>query len=211
MDASRYLGFFLLLYTLQSYIPISYMAGIGTTIEDLESLGKNQVSFANYQKLGFLHGEEVISDADVSKARMQFLQMEPDHDRVMTGYMGLSLRYSYYAMDAFRRQRPDELVLDLAIAGEARVSTNTRTTKNFVNRLSALASRDAPPTTNLATRLGRSYRLRREIVQGSAPASINLKELREFSDCIRTVIMSALSQRRLAKTDFCALLDGGLP
>lgn len=207
--AVDYLDFFLLIYSLISGHPVTTTMGIGTTLDNINSLSAKRVSFPNFEKIHVL-GEH--KDAFLSKpileAKKRFLQLLPDRQRIMESPLGLALTYYYFAVRASRR-RLEEAVINLMIAGEALLCTETtETRKTLPRRLSTLIVENETEKAVISRRMYKLYGLRSGIVHGGGKKP-SLDDVRTLFDYVRRALERSLSLRQLSKKELVAKLDSG--
>jgi len=205
--ARDYLDFFLLIYSLASGQPVNTTMGIGTTLNDLSSLGAERISFPNFEKIHVLgeHAEKFLSKP-ILDAKQRFLQLLPDRQRIMESSLGLALRYYYYAVLASRR-RLEEAVIHLMIAAEALLCTDTKKiSMKLSRRLSTLIAENETEKAEIFKKMRDFYRLRSGIVHGGGKRS-SRSDLKILFNYVRRGIECGLSLRHLSKEELVAKLD----
>lgn len=205
--AQNYLDFFVLIYSLVSGQPVTTRMGIGTTLNDLSSLGANRISFPSFEKIHVLgeHKDNFLSKP-ILKAKERFLQLLPNRQRIMESPLGLALIYYYLAVLASRR-RLEEAVIHLMIASEALLCTETtKIRENLSRRLSALVAEDEAEKGEILRKMRKLYELRCGIVHGGGkkPSRNDVKILFNY---VRRVVERGLSLRNLSKEELVAKLD----
>jgi len=98
--ATSYLELFLLTCALTSDISATYRNVIGTTISSLNDLGKQSV--IGYEKIHVLN-ENIQSPINkpILLAKGRFRELEEDRQEIIDSYLGLALRYYYFALQAY--------------------------------------------------------------------------------------------------------------
>jgi len=203
--AVSYMDFFLLMYALTSGTPATHFVGSGIEISKLGELGKERVSFSGYEKVTVLH-EDMQSELSkpILLAKDRFLQLEADRKRIMNEYIGLALRYYYYAVQANSRGRFAEVVVDLAIAAEVLFSKEKPFTSNLKRRLSSFIVDDKTEREEIKKRIDDFYVLRGLIVHGIKKISWKkdtLDDVRIVSGYVRKAIDKALSLKLYTKDE----------
>jgi len=205
--ARDYLDFFLLIYSLASGQPVTTTMGIGTTLNDLSSLGAERISFPNFEKIHVL-GEytENFLSKPILDAKERFLQLLPDRQRIMENPLGLALRYYYYAVLASRR-RLEDAVIHLMIAAEVLLcERDDKKTKTLSSRLSTLIAENEKEKTEVSKKMRKLYGLRSGIVHGGGKRP-SLGDTKTLFNYIRRAIERCLSLRYLSKKEVLAELD----
>jgi hypothetical protein len=202
-----YLDFFLLIHSLITGQPTTQCMGAGTEIPDLAMLGSRRVSFPDYEKITVLD-ENLESEFSkpILLAKERFLELEKDREAIMNGYLGLALRYYYFALQANERGHLDEVVVNLVIAAEAIVSTGEKYTENFKRRIPILISDNESIRAYIEKELGCFYGLRGAIVHGGRKEII-LDDVRRVSGYIARAIDEALSLRYFSKEELINFLE----
>jgi hypothetical protein len=205
--ARAYLDFFLMIYSLTTDQPVTHFMGVGTKIPNLEALGTKRVSFPDCEKVTVLNENmESVFSKPILSAKQRFLKLEEDRQTIMQGYLGLALRYYYFALQANERGHFDEVVVNLAIAIEAIVSTGKNFTKNLKQRVSILISDDESEKTDIAKKLGDFYDLRGAIVHGGRK-EIPLADVRMVSGYVRRAIERVLSLKLFSKKELIRSIE----
>jgi hypothetical protein len=205
--AQNYLDFFLLIYSLVSGQAVTTIMGIGTTLDNISSLGTKRVSFPSFKKI-HVHGEDKDNflTKPILDAKKRFLLMQPDRERIMGSSLGLALRYYYFAVLASSR-RLEEAVVDLMTAGEALLITKDERIRGPLSkRLSTLVAENKVEATEILKKMRKLYDLRCGIVhgRGKKPSFNDMKTLFSY---VRRAIDRSLSLRHLSKEELVGKLD----
>lgn len=138
--------------------------------------------------------------------KKRFLLLLPDRQRIMESPLGLALIYYYFAVLASRR-RLEEAVIDLVIACEALLCTDTKKIReNLSRRLSILIAENEMEKAEISKKMRELYELRSGIVHGGGKKP-SLNEARVLFDYVRRAIEQGLSLRHLSKEKLVAKLD----
>lgn len=201
MNARSRMDLFLLLHALITGQAATHLMGVATPLSTLADLGKNRVTFPNYEKV--IHVNEDMK-SELSKpiflTKERFLQLEADVDRILNEHIGLALSYFYYAAQADRRRRFREVVIDLAIAAEALFSREPPYRGNLKRRLSCFIADSELERKKIARKIGDFYRLRGAIVHGGKK-EIPLDDVRTAWGYIQKAIDKALSSKLYTKAE----------
>ena len=205
--AVGYLDFFLLIYSLISGEPVTTRVGIGTTLDDISSLGAKRIGFPSFEKIHVLgeYKDDFLSKP-ILDAKERFLLLLPDRQKIMDSPLGLALTYYYFAVLASRR-RLEHAIIDLIIAGEALLCTDTiKIRKNLSRRLSALIAENEMEKTEISKKMRKLYGLRCGIVHGGGKKP-SLNDVPILFSYVRRAIERGLSLRHLSKEELVAKLD----
>lgn len=206
--ARDYLDFFLLIYSLVSNQRVIARTGIGTTIDDMSSLGAKRIGWAGFQKIHVQHeGESDFLNKPILEAKECFLLLLPDSQKIMKSSLGLALKFYYFARLA---RQWEEVVIHLMIAAETLLCTNTSEIgKNLSRRLSILIAENEKEKAEISKKMLKLYRLRSGIVHGGGkkPSLVDVQFLYNY---VRRAIKRALSSRHLSKKELVAKLDENL-
>ena len=205
--AGDYLDFFLLIYSFVSRQPVTTRVGIGTTLDDMRSLGAKRIGFPDFEKINVL-GEykDNIFSKPILDAKKLFLKLLPDRQKIMKSHLGLALIYYYLAILASRR-RLEEVVIHLMIVGEALLITEiTKIRKNLSRRLSTLIAENKEEKAEISKKMRKLYELRCGIVHGGGkkPSRNDVKILFNYTG---RAIERGLSLRHLSKKELVTKLD----
>lgn len=206
--AASYLGFFLMVYTLVSGLPVTARMGVGTPLDRTDSLGKNKISFPSVEKI--VSADETQMDNPfnnlILKAKDQFLQLLPDRQQIMSSYLGLALRYYYHAVRASKRWS-EGVIINSMIACEALLIVAAEKKRgSLARRLSSLIAEDKTEQTQISKKMRELWDLRCAIVHsGRKRSSLNDAEL--LLDYARKAIGTALSLRPISKKELAEKLD----
>ena len=205
-EAAELLDLFLLIYALRSGQPAVHFMGIGTDLIDVVSLGGHRSTWPEIEEVHALHPDvnHHLSKPIVS-AKELFLKLEREKETILGGYLGLALRFYYCALQAFERGRLDETVIDLAVAGEAIVSTGGNFTQNFKTRLSKLIEENPSGRKETAKKLYELYHLRGSIVHGGGGQPL-VSDVGIYADYMRRAIEYCLAHGFFAKEDLLSRL-----
>lgn len=207
LDANRYLNFFLLIYAFISGQSVRSIMGIGTTVDDMSSLGTRRVGWASFEKLHVVH--ERTDDEfckPVLEAKNLFLQLLPERDKIMKGHLGLAFTFYYFAVLA-SRQRLEEAVINLTIAAEALLITEDEGKRqNLSKRLSTLAATNEDERIDISKKMLKLYDLRSGIVHGGGKRP-SFDDVRTLFSYVHRAIERAISLRQLSKKELIARLE----
>ena len=205
--ARDYLDFFLLIYSLVSGQPVTQTIGIGTTLDDMSSLGAERIGFPNFERIHVLgERKDDFFSKSILDTKKRFLQLLPDRQKIMDRPLGLALIYYYFAVLASRR-RLDEAVINLMIAAEALLCTDTKKIrKKLSRRLSTLIAEKETEKATILKKMRELYDLRSGIVHGGGkkPLRSDVKILFKY---VKRAIECSLSLRHLSKEELVAKLD----
>lgn len=209
--AISYLDFFLLIYSFVSGQAVRSFMGIGTRLDNLNSLGARRVGWPRFEKIHFLQEpEEDVSSKPILDTKKLFLQLLPDRDEIMKSHLGLVLRYYYFGVLASKR-RLEESVINLMIAAEALLIAGGQHIKqNLAKRLSALIAKNEEERKDISKRMLDLYDLRSSIVHGGGK-SPSLEDTRTLFGYIKRAIECAMPLRQLSKKELIASLETQLP
>lgn len=205
--AGDYLDFFLLIYSLTSGQPLTALTGIGTTLDDMGSLGNRRIGFPSFERIEVLgeHKDDPLRKP-IEEAKKRFLTLLPDIKRIMGSPLGLALTYYYFAVLASKR-RLEECVIHLFIAAEALLSTDpTKIRKNLSERLSTLIAGNISEGREISRKILKLYELRCGIVHGGGKKP-SLSDVRVLFDYVRKAIERGISLRHLSKEELVAKLE----
>ena len=205
--AIGYLDFFLLIYSLVSGQPVTSIVGVGTTLDDMSSLGTKRIGWASFEKINFLDERwDDLFCKPILDAKNLFLQLLPDRQKIMESHLGLALSYYYFAVLASRR-RLEEAVINLMIAGEALlINQDENKGENLSRRLSTLIGKDETEKTGISKEMRKLYGLRSSIVHGGGKKPL-FKDVKTLFDYVRRAVESGLSLRHLSKKKLLVKLD----
>ena len=205
--ARDHLEFFLLIYSLISGQPVTSMMGIGTTLNNIASLGTRRFTWPSFEKI---HVQTESIDGFFCKpildAKKLFLELLPDRRRIMESSLGLALTFYYFAVVASIK-RYEEAVIDLMIAGEALlIDKDESITGPLSRRLSTLIADKDTERAQISKKMRELYDLRSDIVHGRGKKP-SLDDVRVLSNYVRRAVERGLSLRDLSKEDLLAKLD----
>jgi len=205
--ARDYLDFFLLIYCLVSGQAVTTTMGIGTTLDDINSLGRKRVGFPGSEKIEVMgEYEEDFVSKPILEAKKRFLLFEPDRQKIMESPLGLALKYYYLAVRASSRLS-EEAVIHLMIAAEALLITmNEKVRGTLSSRLSTLIAENETEKAEISKKMRELYDLRSAIVHGKGKKT-SFDEARILFAYVRRAIECGLSLRRLTKEELAAKLD----
>jgi len=205
--ARDYLDFFILIYSLVSGQPVTSMMGIGTTLDDMTSLGTKRVGWPSFEKIHVLNErEDSLFCKPILDTKKQFLLLLPDRQKIMESTLGLALIFYYLAVLASRR-RLEEAVINLMIAAEALLITKTECIRgNLSKRLSTLIAENETEKAEISKKMRELYDLRSDIVHGRGKKP-SLNDARILFNYVRRAVERGLSLKNFSKEDLIAKLD----
>lgn len=205
--ARDYLDFFLLIYSLISGQSVTSRIGVGIQLDDLSALGARRISFPSFERIHVLgENKDDFLSKPILEAKKRFLLLVPDRQKIMGNHLGLALAYYYFAVRASKR-RLEEAVINLVIAGEALLCTETtRIRMNLSNRLSTLIAKNENEKAEISKEMRRLYELRCGIIHGGGKKP-SPNDVRTLFNYIKRAIESGLSLRHLSKKELVAKLD----
>jgi hypothetical protein len=206
-EALAKMNLFLLLHALITGQAATHLLGAAIPLSTLADLGKNRVTFPDYEKVIHLN-EDMKSELSkpILLTKERFLQLEKDMDRILDGHVGLALRYYYRAAQASGKRRVAEVVIDLAIAAEALFSREPPYTANLKRRFSNFIADDELERKKIAKRIGKFYSLRGAIVHG-VKKKVPTEDIRTASEYIQKAIDKALSSKLYTKAELIRKAD----
>lgn len=207
LKASSYLEFFILIYSLLSGRSVTARMGVGTLLENIDSLGQKKISFPSVEKV---HSEEKQFDSPqnkpILKAKDLFLRLLPERHQIMTSYLGLALTFFYHATRASQRSL-EEVIINSMISGEALlIAKNERIRSSLARRLSSLIAKNELEKAKISKKMRELYDLRSNIVhgRGKKPSGAEARILLEY---MSKAINKALTLRNLTKDELLEKLD----
>lgn len=205
--AIDYLEFFLLIYSLVSGEPVTSKVAVGTNLDNMRTLGSKRVSWPSFEKI-HVHGKHKVDflSKPILEAKKRFLLLQPDRQRIMGNPLGLALTFYYFAVLASQR-RLEHAIIDLIIAGEALLCTETiKTRENLSRRLSTLIAHNETEKAEISKKMRELYELRCGIVHGGGKKP-SLGDVKILFNYVRKAIECGLSLRHLSKEELVAKLD----
>jgi len=208
--ADSLIDLFLLTCALISDFTGTYRGGASIPIPNLEDLGNRRVLFkTGYKTLEFGATPLEKVQKPITLVKNRFLQLESDIDKILTGYLGLALRYFSYAIQSYQRKpqrRIEETVFNLAISAETLFTTG-KPTKNLKERLPTFIADDKTKASAIAKQIGQFYNYRSDIVHGrTRKHKMPIEEINLVKTYIKTAIDKALSLKLYEKKDLLNLL-----
>jgi len=207
LDATTYIDFFLLIHALTHNIVVTHYKGIAFEISTLNDLGKKKVSFRKFEKVNILKED---LQCELSKiillTKERFLEFEKDTEKIMGEYLGLALRYHFFALQAYNRRHFDEVVLNLVIAAEALFSTGKSHKYNLKRRFSNFIANDETEIYEIEKTISNFYDLRSAIVNGGKK-KITFNDVKIPSIYIQKAIEKSLSSRLYLKEELLKVTD----
>lgn len=207
--AESYVGFFIFIYSLKTGQPLIQYMGIGTDLDNLNKLASHRVGFPSLEILKTKDGSEPLLSRfhePILSAKETFLELIGDRQLIMDGYLGLALRYYYFALQANSRGHYDEVVINLSIAAEAMFSTGREFTSNLKRRLSVYIEDKKSDREGIAKKIGDFYQLRGVIAHG-VTKDVPTAEVKVISVYIRKAIEKALTLKQYSREKLIADLD----
>ncbi len=208
VDARRYLDFFLLLYSYVTGKRVVMEQHVGTPLDKIESLGARKIGLPHYEKIqSGIKEPHPLWDKGIIKTKELFLKLESDREKIMSGHLGLALRFYYLAVSAGERMSRDEFVIHLTIAAEALVQTGEgNLTQNLKRRIATLVANGAEETKEIERNMGELYVLRGLVVHGHKP-QIRITQTRQLDSYVRRAVEKGLELRDMTKKDLAQMLD----
>jgi hypothetical protein len=205
--AASYLEFFLLIYSLVSGQPVTARMGVGTSLDNIDSLGKKKISFPSVEKV-HIEEKRIVSPLNklILNAKDRFLRLLPDRQQIMASYLGLALTYYYHAVRASQR-RLEEVIINLMIASEALlIVKDEKIRSSLARRLSSLIGKNEMEKTEISKKTRELYDLRCDIVhgRGKKPSWNDVTLLLSY---VKRAIDSALPLRHFEKKELLEKLD----
>lgn len=207
--AKSYLDLFILTCALTSDISATYRLGVGMEISELSELGEHRIT--GFEKANLLWDymqHPMIKLILLVKGR--YCELLEDRQQILDSYLGLALRYYYYAIQSYFRKpkRFDEMIIDLTIAAETLFSTGTYFKRNLKHRLSKFLARDEDQKIEIAKNIGNFYEYRSAIVHGiRRKKKITLNDIATVKNYIQNAIDKALSNRLFKKDDLIEYIE----
>lgn len=195
-NAYSIIDLFTLTLALIGDISATYRNPIGTDIPSLNELSKIRITYADY-KMHKIHASPDY-EKPILTAKEQYLKIEDDRDIILNCYLGLALRYYYYALQSYHREprRIDEVTIDLSIAAEALFSTGIYFTKNLKYRLSNFITQDQSEKAKIAKLISNFYDYRSDLMHGRlTKRKITLNEIIAVKQYIKRAIIKTLFLR----------------
>lgn len=207
-EALRYIGFFLLLYCLQTGDPIIQYHRVAVPIESLEALGSID-TIGLYERVNPRPPMRplIANIKPLEKVKQRFCELESDVDLIMQSHIGLALNYYYFACEPFNRGRFDHAIIHLAIAVEALVTTESHNVTDAISRrLARLVTTKKLENENMVKDLKKFYQLRSDIVHGRRRHA-KKSEVRQAASYVNQAIERSFPFRALDKKEFVHRLD----
>lgn len=210
--AVGYLEFFLLIHALTTGEPVTHRIGVSSVIPSLDFLGRKYFTFPAFEKIrpedsNMRNDLNSVLSKPFLATKSKFLELIENRQRIMEGYLGLCLRYYYFATQAFQNGRYEMVVLNLATVAEALVSTGNFYGSNLERRIPRLIAEDLKERKRIAEILGKFYRLRSLIVHGER-VKISRNDFREARIYVKTAVEKAMSLGYFSKHELIGWLDG---
>ena len=202
--AQNQIDFFVIIYSLISSSPLTVKMGVGTPLEDLESLGKKRVGLGNVVKLNFdgVYPKGYLNS--ILKTKDRFIQLLPERQEIMESHLGIALIYYYYAL---RARMLETKIINLMIASEALLITKDTSIRSPISdRFSTLIAENEIDKVVISRRMRELYDLRSDIVHGRRKKS-TLKDCLELLNYVQRAIDCALDLRKLSKIELIEKLD----
>ncbi len=191
-----------------SDITSTHHGGVGTTLSDLNELGKKSILLG--KKIDFSNVDLIFQEPFVN-AKKQFLQLESDWCKIMDDYLRYTLRFYHFAIQEIYKKRYGISVLNLSISLEvlfAKKGERKGATSNFIKRFSLFA-KDIDSRDKIESELWKFYDTRNAIMHGRLnEAIVKFLNLRRVKDYIQRVITQVLSLELYSKTQLFNYLEG---
>lgn len=201
MDANSYLNFFLLIYSFVSGQAVSSRIGLGTELDNLNSLGARRVGWPRFEKIHFdQQPEEDVFTKPIFDTKRLFLQLLPERDAIMESHLGLALRYYYFAIVASKRRLAESVTNLIGVAEALLIAGEEGKRQNVANRLSALIAENKDERIDISQKMLKLYDLRSSIVHGGGKTP-SLDEVRTLFNYVQRAIDRAISLRHLSKEE----------
>lgn len=203
-EASSTIQLFLLTSALSNDVIATHYNVIGTDLPKLEDLGIHRVAYnTGYETLKVL-GSMPISLNPLPSIKERFLELNEDRQKILKSYLGLALRYYYFAIQSYLREpkRIDEMIIDLSISAEALFSTGASFKKNLKHRLSSFLASNDSDRIEISKIIGDFYDYRGAIVHGGIKKKkISLNEIFLTKNYIQKAIDKALMLKLFLKEE----------
>lgn len=210
-EAISTIDLFLLTSALSNDVIATYHNVIGTDLPSLEDLGKNRAAYNTGYETIKVMGSMPISLNPLPSIKERFLELNEDRQKILGSYLGLALRYYYFAIQSYLREpkRIDEMIIDLSISAETLFSTGANFKKNLKHRLSHFLANNDSNRSEISKTIGNFYDYRGAIVHGrTKKKKISLKEIIHTKNYIQKAIDKALSLRLFLKKELIEYSGG---
>lgn len=175
--AKSYLDLFVLTCALASDISATYRLGVGIKISDLKELGEKRVT--GFEKVTMLNENiQLPMNQPILLLKKRFCELEEDRQEIINSYLGLVLRYYYFALQAYDREqkRIDEMIIDYAISLEAFIKERRDKSPEIIDKLSRFIA-EYESKSEVTKIMKNFYSLRNDIVHGNKKP-ITLEDLK---------------------------------
>ena len=204
--AIDYLDFFLLIHSLMSGQSFISRIGVGTALEDLNSLGTKRITFQGYEKIYMTGEPEGDFHKPILEIKKRFLELLPARKKIMESHLGMALIYYYFAVYASQK-RLEEAPINLMIAAEALLIVKNESIRSSLSRrLSTLIAKNEEEKKVIAEKVKKLYDLRSAIVHGRGKKP-QFQAVKTLFNYIRTAIDAVLDLRVFSKSDLVEKLD----
>ena len=210
-EAVSTIELFLLTSALSNGVIATYHNVIGTDLPSLQDLGKYRAAYnTGYETIKVMDSMP-ISLNPLPSIKERFLELNKDRQKILESYLGLALRYYYFAIQSYLREpkRIDEMIIDLSISAEALFSTGANFKKNLKHRLSYFLASNDSDRSEISKIIGDFYDYRGAIVHGGTKKKkISLKEIFLTKNYIQKAIDKALSLKLFRKKEIIEYSGG---
>jgi len=207
--AKSYLDLFVLTCALTIDVSSTYGNFMGIEISDLSKLGEKRVTA--FEKVNLLWDYMQHPRIEpILLVKERFCELLDDRQQILDSYLGLALRYYYYAIQSYFRKpkRMDEMILDLTIVAETLFSTGTNFKRNLKHRLSNFITGDEDQKLIIAKNIGYFYEYRSAIVHGiRKKKKITVNDIATVKNYIQKALDKALSKRLFQKDELIEYIE----
>lgn len=209
-EAVSTIKLFLLTSALSNDVIATYHNVIGTDLPSLEDLGKYRVAYNTGYETIKVMGSMPISLNPLPSIKERFLQLNEHRQKILGSYLGLALRYYYFAIQSYLREpkRIDEMIIDLSISAEALFSTGANFKKNLKHRLSYFLASNDSDRSEISKIIGDFYDYRGAIVHGGTKKKkISMNEIFLAKKYVQKAIDKALALKLHQKKELIEYIE----